>query len=84
MLTALNNLLLLFLVSMTVKLLPDVYIEKLIIIVANALEVSRHLEFYLTWGQALLSRASALQINSTALLSLQRSIQRKYDQLARM
>uniref|UniRef100_A0A4W4GHZ4 Small-subunit processome Utp12 domain-containing protein n=1 Tax=Electrophorus electricus TaxID=8005 RepID=A0A4W4GHZ4_ELEEL len=35
--------------------LPDVYVEKLLDFVASSLEKSRHLQFYLTWAQNLLT-----------------------------
>uniref|UniRef100_A0A8C4RPG2 PWP2 small subunit processome component n=1 Tax=Erpetoichthys calabaricus TaxID=27687 RepID=A0A8C4RPG2_ERPCA len=36
--------------------LPELYVEKLLDFVATALETSRHLQFYLTWAQRLLTQ----------------------------
>ncbi|KAL2102294.1 hypothetical protein ACEWY4_001462 [Coilia grayii] len=69
--------------------LPDVYVEKLLAFVGATLENSRHLQFYLTWAQSLLTihgqklknRAGAIL---PVILSLQKSIQRHHDDLSKL
>ena len=42
-------------VAVVCSTLPDVYVEKLLTFVGATLENSRHLQFYLTWAQSLLT-----------------------------
>ncbi|GCB77078.1 hypothetical protein scyTo_0018424, partial [Scyliorhinus torazame] len=69
--------------------LPLLYAEKLLQFVASALETSRHLEFYLTWAQRLLTlHGQKLKSRSVALLpmiqSLQKSIQHHFDAVSKL
>ncbi|XP_041934789.1 PWP2 small subunit processome component [Alosa sapidissima] len=69
--------------------LPDVYVEKLLAFVGATLENSRHLQFYLTWAQSLLTiHGQKLKNRSGAILptiqSLQKSIQRHHDDLSKL
>ncbi|XP_036413031.1 PWP2 small subunit processome component [Colossoma macropomum] len=69
--------------------LPDVYVEKLLDFVASTLENSRHLQFYLTWAQNLLTlHGQKLKNRSGAILptiqQLLKSIQRHHDDLSKL
>ncbi|XP_035390995.1 periodic tryptophan protein 2 homolog [Electrophorus electricus] len=69
--------------------LPDVYVEKLLDFVASSLEKSRHLQFYLTWAQNLLTlHGQKLKSRSSAILTtiqqLLKSIQRHHDYLSKL
>ncbi|XP_017565501.1 PWP2 small subunit processome component [Pygocentrus nattereri] len=69
--------------------LPDVYVEKLLDFVASSLENSRHLQFYLTWAQNLLTlHGQKLKNRSGAILptvqQLLKSIQRHHDDLSKL
>ncbi|XP_026886826.2 PWP2 small subunit processome component [Electrophorus electricus] len=69
--------------------LPDVYVEKLLDFVASSLEKSRHLQFYLTWAQNLLTlHGQKLKSRSSAILTtiqqLLKSIQRHHDDLSKL
>ncbi|XP_072513698.1 PWP2 small subunit processome component [Salminus brasiliensis] len=69
--------------------LPDVYVEKLLDFVASSLEKSRHLQFYLTWAQNLLTlHGQKLKNRSAAILptiqQLLKSIQRHHDDLSKL
>ncbi|XP_076839632.1 PWP2 small subunit processome component [Brachyhypopomus gauderio] len=69
--------------------LPDVYVEKLLDFVASSLEKSRHLQFYLTWAQSLLTlHGQKLKNRSSAILptiqQLLKSIQRHHDDLSKL
>lgn len=76
-----------FLVELTISTLGEQYVERLLTILANSLDTSRHLEYYLHWTQHVLTyhgpRIKAQQ-NMPALISLQKSLTRKYDQLSKM
>ncbi|KAI4882063.1 hypothetical protein NFI96_028322 [Prochilodus magdalenae] len=69
--------------------LPDVYVEKVLDFVASSLENSRHLQFYLTWAQNLLTlHGQKLKNRSGAILptvqQLLKSIQRHHDDLSKL
>lgn len=74
-------------VELIVTNLSEKYIERLLLILAGALESSKHLEFYLHWAQTVLSLHGPRikpQQNMPALLSLQKCLSRKYEQLSKM
>lgn len=67
--------------------LGERYIERLLVIISGALERSRHLEFYLHWAQTVLTVHGPKiksQQSMPALLSLQKCLSRKYEQLSKM
>uniref|UniRef100_A0A8B9HX14 PWP2 small subunit processome component n=1 Tax=Astyanax mexicanus TaxID=7994 RepID=A0A8B9HX14_ASTMX len=69
--------------------LPDVYVEKLLNFVASSLEKSRHLQFYLTWAQNLLTlHGQKLKSRSTTMLptiqQLLKSLQKHHDDLSKL
>ncbi|XP_026787994.3 PWP2 small subunit processome component [Pangasianodon hypophthalmus] len=69
--------------------LPDVYVEKLLDFVASSLEKSRHLHFYLTWVQNLLTlHGQKLKNKSSAILptvqQLMKSSQKHHDDLSKL
>ncbi|XP_067849509.1 PWP2 small subunit processome component [Heptranchias perlo] len=69
--------------------LPQLYVEKVLQFVATALETSRHLEFFLTWAQRLLTlHGQKLKARSGVLLpmiqSLQKSIQHHFDTVSKL
>uniref|UniRef100_A0A1A7YT44 PWP2 periodic tryptophan protein homolog n=1 Tax=Iconisemion striatum TaxID=60296 RepID=A0A1A7YT44_9TELE len=69
--------------------LPDVYVEKLLGFVADCLEKSGHLQFYMTWAQNLLMlHGQKLKNRSGSILptlqALQKSIQRHFDNLSKL
>nr|XP_054590312.1 PWP2 small subunit processome component [Nothobranchius furzeri] len=69
--------------------LPDVYVEKLLGFVADCLEKSGHLQFYMTWAQNLLMlHGQKLKNRSGSVLptlqALQKSIQRHFDNLSKL
>uniref|UniRef100_A0A4W4GI08 Small-subunit processome Utp12 domain-containing protein n=1 Tax=Electrophorus electricus TaxID=8005 RepID=A0A4W4GI08_ELEEL len=65
--------------------LPDVYVEKLLDFVASSLEKSRHLQFYLTWAQNLLTlHGQKLKTILTTIQQLLKSIQRHHDDLSKL
>ncbi|KAK9700457.1 WD domain, G-beta repeat [Popillia japonica] len=74
-------------VELTISTLGEQYVERLLTILANSLDTSRHLEYYLHWTQHVLTyhgpRIKAQQ-NMPALISLQKSLTRKYDQLSKI
>lgn len=74
-------------IELIVVNLSEKYVEKLLLILASALETTRHLEFYLHWAQIVLSVHGAKikpQQNMPALLSLQKCLSRKYEELSKM
>lgn len=77
----------LFVVELIVSNLSAKYVERLLAIIANHLEASPHLEFYLMWVQHLLTvhgpKLNA-QVNMPGLLALQKSLHRKYEELSKM
>ncbi|KAF7689577.1 hypothetical protein HF521_012930 [Silurus meridionalis] len=69
--------------------LPDVYVEKLLDFVATSLEKSRHLHFYLTWVQNLLTlHGQKLKNKSSVILptiqQLMKSNQKHHDDLSKL
>ncbi|XP_055975200.1 periodic tryptophan protein 2 homolog [Sorex fumeus] len=69
--------------------LPDLYVEKVLGFLAPALEVSRHLEFYLLWAQKLLMlHGQKLKARAGTLLPtiqfLQKSLQRHLDSVSKL
>lgn len=67
--------------------LSEKYVQQLIIIISSGLDSSRHLEYYLNWAQNILTihgpKMNA-QKNIPALLSLEKSLIRKYEQISKM
>ncbi|KAF7277818.1 hypothetical protein GWI33_009234 [Rhynchophorus ferrugineus] len=74
-------------VELLVMNLPSKYIEKLLMIIATGLENSRHIEYYLYWCQHILTVHGTNingQKNKPALLSLEKGLIRKYEQLSKI
>lgn len=69
-------------IGLTVRSLPEVYLEKLLKFVAAILESSRHLEFYVTWAVEILQYLKTPA--QTSLIHLQRNLNKKYNELAKM
>ncbi|KAK2509227.1 hypothetical protein MC885_009195 [Smutsia gigantea] len=69
--------------------LPELYVEKVLEFLASSFELSRHLEFYLTWTQKLLmAHGQKLKSRAGKLLPivqfLQKSIQRHLDDVSKL
>lgn len=76
-----------FLVELTVADLGEKYIERLLVYLANSLDSSRHLEYYLFWVEHILTQYGPKikrQRNMTMLLSLEKSLTRRHEQLCKM
>lgn len=74
-------------VELIVQGLGEKFVERLLMIIAGALDSSRHLEFYLIWAQTVLTAHGPKinpQKNMPALLSLEKALSRKYEQLSKM
>lgn len=74
-------------IELIVVNLSEKYIEKLLLVLAGVIENSRHLEFYLNWSQTILSVHGPKikpQQNMPALLSLQKCLSRRYEELSKM
>ncbi|GLV37986.1 uncharacterized protein CBL_07783 [Carabus blaptoides fortunei] len=74
-------------VELTISSLSEKYIERLLMIIANYLETSPHIEFYLIWIQHLLTIHGPKirpQSNLPALLALQKSLHSKYEDLSKI
>ncbi|KAK4882916.1 hypothetical protein RN001_006235 [Aquatica leii] len=74
-------------VELTVSSLSEQYVERLLRIVANFLDNSRHLEYYLHWIECIFTihgPSIKPQQNLPAILALQKSLTRKYEQLSKL
>ncbi|XP_017785717.1 PREDICTED: periodic tryptophan protein 2 homolog [Nicrophorus vespilloides] len=74
-------------IELTVSTLSEKYIERLLLIVSTALDSSTHLEFYLHWAQSILTTHGLTikaQQNMPALLALQKSLSKKYEQFSKI
>ncbi|KRT80089.1 hypothetical protein AMK59_7776, partial [Oryctes borbonicus] len=74
-------------VELTISTLGEQYVEKLLTILANSLEISRHLEYYLHWTQHVLTYHGPRikpQQNMPALISLQKWLTRRHEQLSKI
>ncbi|KAF5295110.1 hypothetical protein FQA39_LY13261 [Lamprigera yunnana] len=74
-------------VELIISNLSIQYVERLLHILANFLDNSRHLEYYLHWVESLFTlHGSSIkaQMNMPAILALQKSLTRKYEQLAKL
>ncbi|KAJ8922015.1 hypothetical protein NQ315_008654 [Exocentrus adspersus] len=74
-------------VELIISDLGEQYVKRLLIIIASCLDSSRHLEYYLCWAQHLLTMHGPkinAQKNMPALLALEKSLVRKYDQLSKI
>lgn len=69
-------------IGLTVRSLAEVYLEKLLKFLAAMLEVSRHLEFYVTWVTEILLVLKTP--SQSTLVHLQRNLNRKYGDLAKI
>jgi periodic tryptophan protein 2 len=76
-------------IDIIVDSLADVYVDKLLSFIANQIEKSAHLEFYLKWSQTILYRhgnrikqRSAEKIS--VLCHLEKAITKKYEDLNKM
>lgn len=78
-----------FLVELVVRNLPEVYVGKLLPFLAERLESSPHLQFYLHWCRtALTAHGQRLKANAPSLLAplrdLQRSVIQKQSELGKL
>ncbi|CAH1981259.1 unnamed protein product [Acanthoscelides obtectus] len=67
--------------------LTEDYIKRLILIISGFIDNSRHLEYYICWAQQILTLHLPkinVQQNLPALLSLEKSMIRKYEQLSKI
>ncbi|XP_030758339.1 periodic tryptophan protein 2 homolog [Sitophilus oryzae] len=74
-------------VELLISNLQKKYISKLLVIISSGLDSSRHLEFYLYWAQHILTVHGPQitgQENMPALLSLEKSLMRKYEQISKI
>lgn len=74
-------------VELIISNLSEQYLDRLLLIISNLLDTSRHLEYYLHWAENLLTFHGPKvksQQNMPALLSLQKSLSRKYEQLSKL
>lgn len=74
-------------VELIVTNLSPKCIERLLLIISNALENSKHLEYYLNWSTCLLTihgSSISIQKNMPAIIALQKSLNTKYDQLSKI
>ena len=76
-------------VSLVVQELPNVYVEKLLPFLAEQLDKSPHLQFYLRWSTLLLSlHGAALKERASSLMAslqyLQKSVLQKQSDLGKM
>ncbi|KAF5273066.1 hypothetical protein FQR65_LT04808 [Abscondita terminalis] len=74
-------------IELTVSNLSEQYVERLLQIVATFLESSRHLEYYLHWVECILTTHGPNikpQHNMPAILAMQKSLSRKYEQLSKL
>ncbi|XP_066156261.1 periodic tryptophan protein 2 homolog [Euwallacea fornicatus] len=74
-------------VQLIISSLQERFIERLLLIIASALDTSRHLEFYLYWMKHTLTvhgpKISG-QTNMPALLALEKSLIRRYEQISKL
>ena len=72
--------------EITVRSLPEAYMERTLKFVASVLESTQHVEFYLIWVQHLLTaygpRVSAHVMPT--LLTLYKNLTKKYEELAKL
>jgi len=73
-------------VGITVRSLPEVYMERTLKFVASSLESTHHVEFYLIWIQHLLTACGPrVQSQMTPiLLTLHKNLTKKYEELAKL
>ena len=76
-------------VQLIIQTLPDVYVEKILKFLADRLDNSPHLEFYLHWCTKLLTtHGSRLKERSSSLMAtirdLQKSVLQKQKDLGKM
>ncbi|XP_021930925.1 periodic tryptophan protein 2 homolog isoform X2 [Zootermopsis nevadensis] len=78
-------------VELTVRSLPEVYMERTLKFVASSLESTRHVEFYLIWIQHMLTAyGPTFQVHlkqaqvMPILLTLQKNLTKKYEELAKI
>lgn len=76
-------------VALVVQDLPDVYVEKMLAFLAERVDNSAHLEFYLRWCTLLLtSHGTKIKQNASSLMAslrdLQKSIVQKQAELGKM
>ncbi|KAK0095746.1 hypothetical protein PV326_007504 [Microctonus aethiopoides] len=74
-------------VELTIINMPLIYIERLLKFIGVELEKTRHIHFYLIWVELIFTRHGD-KINSalhmTTLLTLQKSMQQKYDDISKI
>ncbi|XP_068986083.1 periodic tryptophan protein 2 homolog [Bombus flavifrons] len=74
-------------IDLTVMVLSNIYVEKVLKFIASELEFTRHIHFYLLWIEIILTSHgpridTALQM--PILLMLQKNMQKKYDDLSKL
>jgi len=67
--------------------MADIYVEKVLKFIASELESTKHIHFYLLWIETILTKHGS-RINAAfqmpTLLTLNKNLQKKYDDLNRM
>lgn len=76
-------------IDIVVGSLSDAYVDRLLSFIANQVEKSAHLEFYLTWSQAILYRhGGRIKQRSSSkldmLCNLEKSLTKKFEDLSKM
>ncbi|XP_045467818.1 periodic tryptophan protein 2 homolog [Harmonia axyridis] len=72
-------------VDLTVGSLNLQYVEKLVIILAELMEKSNHLEFYLVWTKSVVRRLPVQKDKAIpALVALEKIVQRRYRELSKI
>ena len=69
--------------------LSDVYVDKLLAYIAQKVDASRHIEFYLTWSQSLLvSHGARLKERAKQIMptirNLQKSLNKRFNDLSKL
>ncbi|XP_014251335.1 periodic tryptophan protein 2 homolog [Cimex lectularius] len=69
-------------IEMCSSMLPEVYIEKLLLYISNALETSKHFEFFILWLKSLLPKIKIPPLS--VLLAIQKSLIRRQQELSKI
>lgn len=75
-----------FLVELVVSAMPEMYVERTLEYVSRQVSSSHHVEFYLNWATKILTIHASKEnlIKQQSLISIQDSLQRKYDALSKV
>lgn len=70
-----------FIVELTVVSLPKMYAEKISKHIAICLMSTRHIDFYVQWVKSLLN---SHQPHQTIVLTLQKNLSKRYEELSKV